>query len=186
MSKSGFLRTFCVLIVALLVCVVLPSASQAEYRYIGQEPRVVHSRLVKDMLVDKLDLTNLAPSALTSLRATYAPSLYAVGPLKSVCLTVIIASPQNRTFAFTSHHDKGLLDWVVTANLKTNLIEYLIFFSRDKGPPGILPPFNPQQSQSMIAPTDLGCYDPSNPLSGPDLERACARWPELCARPNAR
>lgn len=186
MTKANPWHSRFALTLLFVVWLAMPSSLRAEYRYVGQEPRAVHAQLVKDMLVDKLNPANLRPSAITSLRATYPPSLYTVGPLKSVCLTVIIASPKNRTFAFTSHHGKGLLDWVVTVDLNSNAIEYLIFFSRFQGPPGILPPFNPEQSQSMIAPTDLGCYDPSKPLSGSDLDNACARWPVMCAKPNAR
>jgi hypothetical protein len=111
----------------------------------------------------------------------YSTSLDSLGPLRSICATLIINGAAERIYALRSVHDKGSMDWVISLQKTPETITNIAFLpTKRSGAPAVLPPFIPGGSQTLSPPTDFGCLDLSVPQNADDLAEACKRWPAMC------
>src|ERR1700761_8277021 len=164
-------------------------AAFGQYLFLSGDARVAATKLIVDMQRDAVDLESVAPAGQTTLQKLSGgtmtfPAVASLGPLVSVCPSLIVGFPNGGQFAFRSLHARGSLDWVVTVSRTPELVQNLVYFqSKGSGPPAILPPVF-DIGKEVLPPVEIDCQSPTTKkASNDELKLACSKWPDMCKAP---
>jgi hypothetical protein len=164
-----------------------PKIASSQYLFLTGDPRIAQENLIQDVQKGTMDARNLSAAAQSSLQqllnsSVSPPPLAALGKLKSVCPTLIVAFPNGSKLAFRAVHDNGSMDWVITVSREPEIIQYIAFLPSKSGrPPAILPPYTPGGADKLLPSVEMDCLPVSvKPASNEEIQQACQKWPGMC------